>query len=83
MVMHCIAAQQSQRWTGSGLRNQEGTSELSQDTPRPSSQHKGDLFASEEQRSGSKRQIQEREDEREGEGNKGKRAGVGQRSASG
>ena len=51
--------------------------------PRPSSQHKGDLFASEEQRSGSKRQIQEREDEREGEGNKGKRAGVGQRSASG
>ena len=40
--------------------------------PKPSSQHKGDVFAPEGQRSGNKRQRQEMEDE---EGNKGKKIG--------
>ena len=44
--------------------------------PRPSSQHKGDLFAPEGQRAGNKRQRQEIEDEGEGEGKKGKGAEV-------
>jgi len=38
---------------------------------RPSSQHQKDLFAPEKQRAGDKRQTQEIEVEREGEGNKG------------
>ena len=37
---------------------------------RPSSHHKGDAFAPEEQRAGNKRQRQVVEDERKGEGNK-------------
>ena len=49
---------------------------MAQDTPRPSSQHKGDVFASEKQRTGSKRQKQGTEDEREGEGDKGEGTGV-------
>ena len=38
---------------------------------RPSSQHKGDSFASKGQRAGNKRQRQEIEDKGETEGNKG------------
>ena len=41
------------------------------DMPRPSSQHKGGLFAPEGQRAGNKRQRQEVRDEGEGDGNKG------------
>jgi hypothetical protein len=41
---------------------------LAQDLPRPSSQHKGGLFAPEGQRVGNKRQRQEIEDEAEGKG---------------
>jgi hypothetical protein len=40
--------------------------ELAQDTPRPTSQHKGNLFAPEEQRAENKRERQETEDQREG-----------------
>ena len=43
---------------------------ISSEPPRPSSQHKGDSFAPEGQRTGNKRQRQEIEDEGEGEGNK-------------
>jgi len=43
---------------------------LVQDTPRPSSQHKGNSFATEGQREGNKRQRQEREDKGEGEGSR-------------
>lgn len=57
------------------------------DTPRPSSQHKGDVLAPEGQRAGNRRQKQEPEDQEEGEGNKGEGKGVfvpeGQRTASG
>ena len=42
---------------------------MSRDSPKPSSQHK-DLFDSEGQRTGNKRQRQEKKDEGEGEGNK-------------
>ena len=49
---------------------------LAQDLPRPSSQHKGDLFAPEGQRAGNKRQRQEIEDEGEGERNKGEGEGI-------
>ena len=45
--------------------------ESAQDTPRPSSQHKGGLFAPEGQRAGNKRQRQETENEGEGERKKG------------
>lgn len=38
--------------------------------PKPSSQHKGDLFASEGRRTGNKRKRQETEDEGEGKGTK-------------
>jgi hypothetical protein len=44
--------------------------ELAQDTLRPSSQHKGDLFAPEGKRAEKKRQRQETENEGEGKGNK-------------
>lgn len=40
--------------------------EMTQDTPRPSSHHLGDLFAPEGQRTRNKRQRQETEDEGEG-----------------
>ena len=49
---------------------------ISSEPPRPSSQHKGDSFAPERQRTGNKRQRQEIEDEGEGEGNKEKGAVV-------
>ena len=39
--------------------------------PRPSSQHKGDAFAPERQRAGSKRHGQETKEEGEEEGDKG------------
>lgn len=42
-----------------------------QDTPRPSSQHKADLFALEEKRRRNKRQRQQIEDKGEGKRNKG------------
>ena len=46
-------------------------------TPKPSSQHKGDLFAAEEQRSENQRQRGDLEDEGEGERNKGEGGGDG------
>ena len=49
---------------------------LAQDTTRPSSQHKGLLFASEGYWMGSKRLRQEIEDREKGEGNKGEGEGV-------
>ena len=49
---------------------------ISSEPPRPSSQHKGDSFAPERQRTGNKRQRQEIEDEGEGEGNKGGRRDI-------
>jgi len=48
-----------------GRRGPEETG-FAQDTPRPSSQHKGNLFVPEGQRAGNKRQRQEIEDEGEG-----------------
>jgi hypothetical protein len=45
-------------------------------TPNPHSQHKGDLFAPEEQREGNKRQKQEIEDVGEGERNMGGKEGI-------
>jgi hypothetical protein len=50
--------------------------ELVQCSLRPSSQHKGDLFAPEVQRAGNKRHRQDREDEGEEEGNKEEGTGV-------
>ena len=52
---------------------------ISSGPPRPSSQHKGDLFAPEGQGAGNKKQRQEMEDGEEGKRNKG----GGQRTASG
>lgn len=49
-----------------------GTLKSSENTLRPSSQHKGDLFAAEGQRTRNKRQRQKIEDEGEREGKKGK-----------
>lgn len=48
----------------------ERTSRWTRDSPRPSSQHNGDLLAPERQRTGNKRQGQETEDQRmRGKGN--------------
>lgn len=58
-----------------------------QDTPKPSSQHKGDLSTPEEQKAGNKgqRHRQETEDEGGGEKNKGREGDIcpeGQSTAS-
>lgn len=50
--------------------------DLAQDTPRPSSQHTGDLLTPEGPRAENKRQRREIEDEGEREENKGKGEGI-------
>ena len=69
----CLVSGMSQEQNTKIDLEAEGTLNSAQDTPRPSSQHKGDLFAPEGQRAGNKRQTQEIEDE--GEGNKGEGKG--------